>query len=413
MSVTFDTERSCTGALELRAWMLPLLGGGVGEEATGVAPPRGVVAGAWSVFLARERCTSLLVGSELGRSSPQGQGTALLAGVPAAVRTRALEEARRTLAARALLHRMDAILGSAGIGAVVLKGGAAVARGRTIDLADVDILVGPGHARDVAALLERAMALTPDGPDPLVGGHGMTHLAPRKGEEGLPVEVHFSLRHMPDPAELLARSVPLEGLSHVRGLDPADHLHHLVVHNALQHPERRGILRDVGLALQAARVCQPVDVEEVRSRLRTDRVTGPAGALLTVVTTLAEGRTPTDPFRRSAAVGYLLAAEGRRRDRRATSRRAAAATSLLAGSTELARLLRSSADPWELESTFTWVATLEGRWPRLGRGVRIVGGVTRTLLDIVSAVGLAWRARRLTDGSAPPLRGRDPAAGDG
>lgn len=405
MSDNLNAERSCTGALALRSWLLRVLGGSGGGGSNAVAPPRAVGNGAWSVFLARERCASTILGPESGPAIFRDQERELPAGVPGAVKARALEEARRTLAARALLHRIDAILGSAGIDVVVLKGGAAVARGRTIDLADVDILVVPGRARECAVLLERALGLTPDGPDPVVGGRGMTHLAPRKGDEGLPVEVHFSLRHMPDPAELRGRSVPLTGLSHVWALAPRDHLHHLVVHNAVQHPERRGIVRDISLALQAVQNCGPPDLEEVRSRLQADdRLAGPAGALLTVVTALADGRVPADPFRRSAAVGYLLAADGGRRDRRATSRRAAAAVSLVDGPSELGRLLRSAADPWELESTFEWVAALERRWPRSGRRVRIAGGLARTLLELVSAAGLAWRARRLADkpSSAPP-----------
>ena len=406
MPDTADAERSCTGALALRPWMLRVLAGTTGRSSP-VVLPRGVGPDAWSVFLARERCASATLGPPSGPASFRARERDLPTGVPEAVENRAVEEARRTLAARALLHRIDAILGSAGIDAVALKGGAAVARGQTIDLADVDILVAHDRARECAALLERALGLTPDGPDPAVGGRGMTHLAPRRAGEGLPVEVHFSLRHMPDPAELRGRSVPLTGLSHIRALAPRDHLHHLVVHNAVQHPERRGIVRDVVLALKAALSCEPSDLEAVRARLGADdHATGPAGALLTVVTALADGRVPTDPFRRSAAVGYLLATERGRRDRRATSRRAAAAVSLVDGPGELGRLLRSAADPWELESTFGWVAALERRWPRLGRGVRIAGGVARTLLELVSAATLARRARRLGDEpESPPPEG--------
>lgn len=403
MSDALNTERSCTGALALRAWVLRALGGSAGGRASPVAAPPAVGHVAWSAFLARERCASTILGPDTGPAISRDRRRGLLADVPDPVRTRAMEDARRTLAARALLQRIDVVLGTARIGAVVLKGGAAVARGRTIDLADVDILVAPERAREVAVLLERSLALIPDGPDPLVGGHGMTHLAPRKGDGGLPVEVHFSLHHMPDPAALLERSVRLEGLDHVRALAPRDDLRHLVVHNTLQHPERRGIVRDIDLALRAVRACGSEDLQHVRARLRAeDRSAGPAGALLKVVTALADGRVPPDPFRRSAAVGYLLAAEGGRGDRRATSRCARAAVSLVDGPAELARLLRSAADPWELESTFDWVAALERRWPRPGRGVRIAGGVARTLLDIVSAAGLAWRARRLADQAAPP-----------
>jgi hypothetical protein len=369
-------DHACRGALDLRDWALGL----ITEDADGsdFPPPPAVDAAAWQLFLAREGCASML---------PAG---------PAAVGVLAVEEARRSLAARAQLGRIAELLVPAGIEAVVLKGGVAAASGGTMELADVDLLVAPEHVREVATLLESREGVAPVGADARVGGRGMTHLAPRVVEGSLPVEVHFALHHFPDVQEALGRAVPLDGVSGLRRLAPPDHLLHLVVHIALQHPERRGRLRDLVLIRDAVRACTQAERTDVRTRLGDGAATAPVRALMAMAAELAVGGPVHDRFRHTAAARYLLAARGRRGHPTFARLVSSASIALTDGRGDYLRLLRSSADPGELASTFTWVAALEHRWPALGRSTRIAGGIARVLLATGPALGIAWKARRLS-----------------
>jgi hypothetical protein len=376
---------ACRGALRLREWALELLAAGP-IRPIAPAPPL-VEAAAWGIFLARERCASML---------PSG---------PAAVGARAVEDARRSLAARAQLARIGEWLAPAGIEAVVLKGGLTAALGGTLDLADVDLLVSPDRAHEVATLLERAEGLERVGEDARVGGRGMTHLAPRVASGSIPVEVHFAVHHLPDVDAARGRAVPLPGLPPLRRLAPPDHLRHLVVHSALQHRERRGRLRDLVLICDAVSACDPAELTGVRAALGDGPAVAPARALLAMAIELAEGRPFQDRFRRTAAAGYLLTARGRGRSPAFDRRVTAASVALAEGRGDYLRLLRSTADPWELASSHGWLATLERRWPASGRALRIAGATARTLLATPPAVVIAWRARRLAAGDPRPSPG--------
>jgi hypothetical protein len=376
------TTKACRGALLLRDWALELL---ATDPSRPVAPaPPLVEDAAWRIFLARERCASML---------PSG---------PAAVGARAVEEARRSLAARAQLARIGELLAAAGIEAVVLKGGVTAALGGTLDLADVDLLVSPDRAHDVAVLLERAEGLERVGEDARVGGRGMTHLAPRVASGSIPVEVHFALHHFPDVEAARSQAVPLAGLPSLRRLAPPDHLRHLVVHSALQHRERCGRLRDLVLICDAVRGCAPAELAGVRAALGERPAVAPARAVLAMAVELADGRPVQDCFRSTAAAGYLLAARGPGRSAAFDRRLTGASVALAEGRGDYLRLLRSAADPWELASSVGWLATLERRWPAFGRALRITGATARTLLATPPAVVIAWRARRLAAGDPRP-----------
>jgi hypothetical protein len=368
-------DHACRGALDLRDWALGLNT----DDADGSdsPPPPAVDAAAWQLFLAREGCASML---------PAG---------PAVVGDLALEEVRRSLAARAQLRRIAQLLMAAGIEAVVLKGAVDAASGGTLELADVDLLVAPKHVREVATLLERHEGVTPVGADARVGGRGMTHLAPRVAVGSLPVEVHFALHHFSDVQEALGRAVPLKGLPGLSRLAAPDHLLHLVVHSALQHPERRGRLRDLLLVRDATRACTPAELADVATRLGYGAATAPCRALLVMATELAVGGPVHDRFRDAAATRYLLAARGGRGHPTFARLVSSASIALTDGNGDYLRLLRSCADPGELASTFKWVATLEQRWPELGRSTRIAGGIARVLLATGPALAIAWKARRL------------------
>jgi hypothetical protein len=368
--------QACRGALDLREWALGLITDNAGP---GSPPPPAADTAAWQLFLAGERCASML---------PTG---------PPVVAALAVEEARRSLAARAQLGRIAELLMPAGIEAVVLKGGVAAASGGTLQLADVDILVAPKHVREVATLLERHEGVAQVGADARVGGRGVTHLAPRVVVGSLPVEVHFALRHFLDAQEALGRAIPLEGLPGLRRLAPPDHLRHLVVHSALHHRERRGRLRDLVLIRDATRACTPAELADVRTRLGDGPATAPARALLAMATELAAGASADDRFRDTAAARYLLTARGRGRNSTFYQIVCTASIALTDGGGDYLRLLRFATSPRETASSRTWLATLEHRWPAVGRPTRIAGRIARLLLATGPALGVAWKARRLAD----------------
>lgn len=273
----------------------------------------------------------------------------------------------------------------------MLKGGVPVALGATLNLADLDLLVAPRHPRRVAALLERSEGMVVSGTDPRVGGRGMTHLAPRVATGDIPVEVHFDLHYVPDPDAARDRAVHLADFAALRMLTPAEHLQHVVVHSALQHPERRGSLRDLAVIRHAIAMCTEGELRAAHGGLSR----GEATAVLEFVLELTSGRVPVDPFRRTAAVGYLIAARFRDRSPVTLRHLAASAVALAESPRAYLQLLRASVDPWELESSVAWVAALGRRMPRLGRAVRIAGALGRLALVALPAARVAWSARRL------------------
>jgi hypothetical protein len=385
MIVDSDATSACREAMALREWALHVLAGGAtiaGAEAVASRPPA-VQDQAWRLFLARE-------GS-----------TAILPHVPGHLGAGAVEAARRSLAAKAQLRRIGNVLDSTGIVAVALKGGVAAAEGQALDLADLDLLVEPERALEVAALLEVSEGLEPVGTDSTVGGRGMTHLAPRVARGDVPVEIHFNLRHFDDVAAARQRALPLVGLPAIRRFTPPDHFFHLVVHCAIQHRERRGRIRDLELMRTAVLACTPAELDEVRARLSGGRGARAALALMGMAVALAEQRRAHDAFRRTAAAGYLLAARGRGRQSRFTRRVANATLALVEDRSEYLRLLLDAADPWELPSTVGWIAHIERRWPPLGRLARRGAAVGWTLLAGMPAGTIARRARRIADESAP------------
>ncbi|HVG44437.1 MAG TPA: nucleotidyltransferase family protein, partial [Longimicrobium sp.] len=224
-------RHAAEGALRLRAWALPVLAG-----APPTLPPA-VDAQSWSVFLAIERCAlplrDALAAEELLEAAD--------AAAQAALDARAVNEAMHVLALRREAAGVAVLLRRHGWEGVVLKGGATVlGGGRELDVQDLDLLLPPGQARALAAVLDGAGYERKEADLP-PGAPNRHQLAGRMRPGGMLVEVHVDLAPVgenPDPG---GDSLPLP-VAGLRRLRPAAHLWHVLTHGALHHPERRGAL---------------------------------------------------------------------------------------------------------------------------------------------------------------------------
>jgi hypothetical protein len=365
-------------ALRLRGWALAVLAG----AEPGAPPP--VPADAWSLFLAVEGCALPL--QRAGAPRP-GQGDPVGAA--------AMTELRRALSARGQLRRLDRLAAGVPGPVVVLKGGVAAGGAEPVEVGDVDVLVPAELAHALAARLDALGDASAPDPPPGSRGH---HLGPRAEAQSVPVEVHFALPVLGDEEGVLRRSVPLEGCAVLRRPAPADHLRGVLAHAAGHHPERRGRLRDLVLAAGALRECAPNEAEGVRAWARTAPYAADVGAMLAMARALAEGRTPADPYRRTAAGAYLMAAaHAGERHSPALRELRDALNVLLGGADDRGAYLRLFVQPTTRASGLGAVAALERRAPLLGTGVRMGVRAGRFAVALARAAPLAWAARRLAE----------------
>ncbi|MBV9111004.1 MAG: hypothetical protein JO306_16465 [Gemmatimonadetes bacterium] len=213
---------------------------------------------------------------------------------------------------------------------IVLKGGVEALGDAPVDLEDVDILVPAALAGDVAAALGTA-GLRAIGPAPAASvGEGQWHLAPRRAPGGVRVEVHVSIPQL-EGIDAWTGAVPIApGLA---ALAPSEHLWHVLVHGAVQHPERRAAIRELLLAGAAAARCSSAEMETVRAHVAAHPDAPALGRLLDAAVALRAGRSFEDQFGASAATQYLLLqlVPGARLPRRVLAAFAASAAALAAG----------------------------------------------------------------------------------
>jgi hypothetical protein len=280
-------------ALRLRAWALGRLSG-----AADSGPPPPASQPAWELFLATEGCAAPLL-----ERIPTGEA------VPPPLRAAALLETQRTLGARRELRMLDTIAAERGWRAVVLKGGAPVAEGRVLDVADVDLLV----ARADAAVWERAVrARGRARTERSVPRPGLDHhhpLGAHREAGGLLVELHTFIPHARLEGDPVARSRPLGGFRALRKLAPADQAWHVLVHVTVQHPERRGRLRDLLLLSLALARLSPEEATDLGRRAAEHPVEALADALAMSWGLAGAEAPPEDRFPEIAALAYLLRAE--------------------------------------------------------------------------------------------------------
>jgi len=340
----------------------------------------------WKLFLRTERCALAL------KSRLTAAGCAVPDRARAEIERAATPELQRILSARGQLLRIGRFAAAHGIAGVVLKGGvAALASAAPVDLHDVDVLVRPLQAEQLAGLLdEEGFHAT--------GPAGTAHLAQRIAPNTVQIEVHFALNDIELSDAMWNRARPLDGAAGLSRLGAPDHVWHLLVHSVVSHPYRRGSLRDVLLIADALRDCSPTELEEVERRSASHRLARTLHAQLEMARELGAGGPVRDRFRREAAANYLLRGPlgWLGFSRFWTTAFLSALFAQLDGAEERQR-------EWELawqrppfSSPWGFAARLERRAPRLGRLCRTAVKVMRLMVCRVVAWPVAVAARILT-----------------
>ena len=231
----------------------------------------------WKLFLRTERCALAL------KSRLTAAGCAVPDRARAEIERAATPELQRILSARGQLLRIGRLAAAHGIAGVVLKGGvAALASAAPVDLHDVDVLVRPLQAEQLAGLLdEEGFHAT--------GPAGTAHLAQRIAPNTVQIEVHFALNDIELSDAMWNRARPLDGAAGLSRLGAPDHVWHLLVHSVVSHPYRRGSLRDVLLIADALRDCSPTELEEVERRSASHRLARTLHAQLEMARELGAG----------------------------------------------------------------------------------------------------------------------------
>jgi hypothetical protein len=190
----------------------------------------------------------------------------------------------------------------------VLKGGVPVVEGRTLDLADVDVLVEPHVAAEWGrAVQERGRGVV-QGSVPRRGLEHHHPLGAHRESGGLLVELHTTVPHAQLDEGVFARSRALPGFKALRRMAPADQAWHVLVHATVQHPERRGRLRDVVLLAFALGDLTPDEAAGLRSRAARHDLSALAESL-GLAEALRCGAVRVDPFLEIAALRCILRAD--------------------------------------------------------------------------------------------------------
>jgi hypothetical protein len=282
------TVRYAADALQLRRLATRILRAS-GPDPADWARAATLSASAWTVFLGAEQCAAALSEAAPGRAP----------GTPGGLLARhATDDAQRSLSAQAQLRLIGQIAATNGWQVVALKGGLAAGQGRSLHLLDIDVLARGAHAAALAAALAERIG------DSTEGVATARHLAPMGSRLGLPLEVHTSIdnRWMALTTDAWTRVRPLAGVPGVWRLHPRDHLTHLLIHSVIDHPERRGRLRDTLLIRQALAECDPDDLAIVAAGLARTPYASPLAQQLEFARDLA-AQAP-DPFEPAAFVRF-------------------------------------------------------------------------------------------------------------
>lgn len=274
-------------ALLLRRWALHLLGSAAGPSADLWEGAARCGSRGWELFLAHE-CCALALQSRLERL---GAWDRLPEHAATLIRERATPELQRVLSARAQLRLVGRLAASNDWRVIVLKGGVAAAGGEFIELGDVDILVAPELAMDVAAALEQAGFER--------SGHEEAspyHLAGRVTPNALPIEVHHTLEDGGQLSSLFGSATEMPGEPTLWRQGAVDHLCHLLHHSTIRHPERIGRIRDLLLLGHALRTSTPAEIAAVEAEIAEHEAGATLIDLLRLARQFEAGEFSSDPF---------------------------------------------------------------------------------------------------------------------
>ena len=374
-------------ALYLRAAALSVLGGREPDW------PRleQCSADSWKVFLRTERCALAL------KARLTGARDAVLEPARAEIERAATRELQRILSARGQLLRIGRLAAAHAIPAIVLKGGvAALTSAAPVDLHDVDVLVRPHQAEQLAALLDKEGFHS-------TGPATTAHLPQRVSPNGVHIEVHFTIDDIELTDALWNRAGLLDRAAGLSRMGAADHLWHLLVHSVVTHPYRRGSLRDALLIAEALGDCSAAELQQVERLIAGRPLSQPLRDVLAMARQLRDGVPVRDRFRREAAANYVLRGPlGWLGFTRFWSVAFVGALFSQLGSGIDRR--REWATAWnrpDFVSPWEFAARLERRAPRLGRLCRNAVKVTRLMVCRVAAWPVAGAVRVLASGPPP------------
>lgn len=354
----------------------------------------------WHAFLRAERCAIRLE----RHLETTGHLPQLASEVRNAIRERALDEQTRVLSARSQLHELGRIALERDWRPAVLKGGLSALVGPgPVDLNDVDILLPEAAAAALATILDER-------------GHGAIfstaqHLGARIMPNALPVEIHLSLdADGAPPAERVWHGLtPVPGCSGLHALAPADHLWHVLRHAVVDHPNRRGRLRDLIVVADAVAACGAEELAGLKTRVDQHEYATPLGDVLAMAHAMSTGTPTADRFRHLALAHYLVRQVTRRLPVSTPCARDLAewTFALLLGRRESRALWIHQVGQRTLEpSPYRFIAWLEHRFPRLGRAWRVSVRAAYRALLVASALPIAGAVKLM--GSRVPSATRSP-----
>lgn len=257
---------------------------------------------AWRLFNTIEHC-ALPLSTRMGPSNVPR----LSSDVQQLLQEAATYEFGQTVLARSELRKIADLAGDRGLRPIVLKGGvSAFTRQNPVDLVDVDILLPNRDAHELATALDDEGYST--------GFSSARHMKGRFGPNGSKVEIHVTLDRQGSATseDVWSRAVPLAGADNLWQLAPSDHLWHVVTHSTLDHPMRRGRLRDVVVTASAIEQCTEDDLAMVRSRIGCHKKSELLEALLHMADSILSHELPSDRFQAIAINHYLVHAGLRR-----------------------------------------------------------------------------------------------------
>lgn len=341
----------------------------------------------WRFFNTIERC-ALPLSSRMGPSN----ASRLSSDVQQLLQEAATYEFGRTVLARSELNKIAAIAREQGLSPIVLKGGIpAFTRQNPVDLVDVDILLPKRDAHELAAALDDRGYSS--------GFSSARHMTGRLGPNGSKVEIHVTLDRQGSATseDVWSRAVPLAGANNLWQLAPADHLWHVLTHSTLDHPMRRGRLRDLVLTASAIEQCTENDLAVVRDRIGHHEKSDLLNGQLEMANSILSHELPSDPFRAVALNHYMVHA-GLRRLKLSPKWFVdiePSAFALLQGPEERRQLWADTRLVSLAPSPHFFISWVENRSPKLGRAWRVfVRTVHRATMFIV-ALPIATAVRRM------------------
>ena len=210
---------------------------------------------AWQHLATHDRVATSLVAACSDASLP----------IPDALRQHALRDGQQRLLLLARLHEVTAIAAAAGIPVLLLKGTADLGDPLVTPSGDLDLFVRREQLRALADALVRAGWSAPDWQTP-TSKPGVTL---SRTQDPVTVDVHAGWFNMGHDLDAVAWNEPMAIPTLPGHCRPATRLHawHLLTHGALQHPERRGGLRDAWRLHRLVRDCTDADRAWISARV--------------------------------------------------------------------------------------------------------------------------------------------------